>query len=131
MHKQIFLFILLVVGLNLKSQVRTDSFHVAHYDINLSIIYFNNKQIQGFTEIKAVSKINHLNHINLDFAAFSIDSIMISDVVTSLYTHSNETLNIQLPDNKLGDTISIRIYYQGTPYVDDYFGGFYFSSDYI
>ncbi|OQA90819.1 MAG: Aminopeptidase N [Bacteroidetes bacterium ADurb.Bin234] len=130
MHKQIFLFFLLLYSYNLCSQCRTDSAHIAHYDINLSIIDFNNKQIQGFTEIKAVSKINHLNHINLDFAAFNIDSITISDVVTSLYTHSNETLNIQLPDNKSGDTISIRIYYQGTPYVDDYFGGFYFSSDY-
>lgn len=57
------------------AQQRTDSVHVAHYDINLSVVDFTNKVIDGYTDITVVAKVGNLSQVRLDLMALTTDSV--------------------------------------------------------
>lgn len=113
------------------AQIRTDSIHVSHYDINLNIIDFVYHQIDGYTDLSVVSKVNGLSYVDLDLQQLTVDSVFLNSSITTNYVHSNNLLRIQ-PDSDLqqNDTLSIRVYYHGVPATDSQFGGFYFSGQY-
>ena len=60
------------------AQQRTDSVHVAHYDINLSVVDFTTKVIDGYTDISVVSKVGNLNKVRLDLMALTTDSVKVN-----------------------------------------------------
>ena len=63
------------------AQQRTDSVHVAHYDINLSVLDFTNKVIEGHTDLSVVSKINNLTQVRLDLMVLTVDDDVPADVL--------------------------------------------------
>lgn len=128
--KKFLFFVCSFCFLNTHAQLRSDSLHIHHYDINLSIIDFFAQRIGGFTDITAITRINHLPYANLDLAGLMVDSVLINNVKTSLYVHQDDIIRIQLPDNVIGDTFLLRIYYGGHPLTDSYWGGFYFTPDF-
>lgn len=113
------------------AQDRTDSLHIAHYDINLNITDFTNHNVYGFTDLKGVAKIDNLPWVDLDLQRLSADSVFVDGVAVPDFTHIGNLLRIPLqsPANQ-GDTMNIRVYYSGIPGTDSYFGGFYFSGEY-
>lgn len=112
------------------AQTRSDSLHIAHYDLNLSL-NVRESTIAGFADLKVVPKIQQLPHINLDLLAFTVDSIIVNDE-NAHFSRRIELLHIPLttPAN-LDDTINVRVYYHGTPEMHTgTFGGFHFANDY-
>lgn len=120
---------LLVISAN--AQDRTDSLHIAHYDINLNITDFTNHVIYGYADLIALAEVNALPQIDLDLKRLSADSIFVDDVRVQNFTHEGTLLRIPLHSlANQGDTLRIRVYYSGVPGTDSYFGGFYFSGEY-
>jgi len=60
------------------AQQRTDSVHVAHYDINLSVTDFTSKVIDGYTDISVVAKVGNLTQVRLDLMVLTVDSVTVN-----------------------------------------------------
>lgn len=113
-----------------RAQDRTDSLHIAHYDINLNITDFTNHIVYGYADLTAVAKVNNLPQIDLDLKRLVADSVWV-DGVSTAFTHEDILLRIPLQNTvNQGDTINVRVFYRGVPGTDSYFGGFYFSGEY-
>lgn len=109
--------------------LRSDTFDILKYTINLEIGTTNNPSIIGNTQIRFSPKINNLNFIRFDLLKLIIDSI--KENTTSLSYAYNDTIlkiNFISPKNTI-DTSSIKIYYKGMPQIDATgWGGFYFDN---
>ena len=129
--KKIYIFFAVIfINTSLFSQTRTDSIHVVHYDINLSIIDFSGQTINGYTIIKAITRLDSISYLNIDLMNMQIDSMFINNLISNEYTYANNKIKIKLPENKTGDTIIFKIFYSGHPYTDVSMGGFYFVDKY-
>lgn len=129
--RKIFLFFIgVVLAVTSQAQDRTDSLHIAHYDINLNITDFTNHVVYGYADLTAVAKVNNLPQVDLDLKRLVADSVWVNGISTA-FTHEGTLLRIplQTPANQ-GDTIYVRVSYSGIPGTDSYFGGFYFSGQY-
>lgn len=130
--KRIISTFILLIGLVqvLHTQNRSDSVHVAHYDIHLSVLDFTGKTIEGYTALDVVSKIDGLQTFTLDLASFTVDSVFVANSHVP-YRHANSLLVIN-SQNALqeGDTVNVKIFYRGQPETDPRWGGFYFSGQY-
>jgi len=111
------------------AQQRTDSLHVAHYDLNLSVVDFTGHTIDGYTDITVVAKVNNLTQVRLDLKALTTDSVFVNGAATT-FSHLGESLLVTVPAMQTGDTATVRVHYHGTPAHDSYFGGFYFNGQY-
>lgn len=109
------------------AQYRSDSIHVAHYDIALYIDPYAHT-ISGTTTLQVVPKMNNLSHINLDLRNMTIDSIMVEQALAN-YTYVGDLLSIAAGSYTLGDTLEIAVSYNGEPYGNSW-GGFTFSNNY-
>lgn len=119
-----FLFMNLLMAF---AQYRSDSIHVAHYDIALYIDPYAHT-ISGTTTLQAVPKMNNLSHINLDLRNMTIDSIMVEQALAN-YTYLGDQLSIAAGSYTLGDTLELAISYHGEPYGNSW-GGFTFINNY-
>ena len=111
------------------AQQRTDSVHVAHYDLNLSVVDFTGQTIDGYTDLTVVAKVNNLTQVRLDLKALTTDSVFVNNAATT-FSHVGESLLVNIPAMQNGDTAIVRVHYHGTPAHDSYFGGFYFNGQY-
>ena len=111
------------------AQQRTDSVHVSHYDLHLSVVDFSNHVIDGYTDISVVSKVNNLTQVRLDLMALTVDSVLVNQMPTT-FSHVGQSLLVTIPSMEIGDTVLLRVHYHGVPAHDDYFGGFYFNGQY-
>jgi len=112
------------------SQNRSDTIHVAHYDINLSVVNLSQQKINGYTDLKVVPRIVPLSYCDLDIvSSLTVDSVVhLGKLVNFIYLGS--FLRIIFYDAiTVRDTQQIRVYYHGTPARDfSGFGGFYFTN---
>ena len=123
------IFSIVFFGMTGFAQQRTDSVHVAHYDINLSVLDFTNNTIDGHTDITVVSKVNNLTQLRLDLMVLTVDSVTVNQNPVT-FSHVGEALFVNVPAMQSGDTALVRVYYHGSPAHDGYFGGFYFNGGY-
>lgn len=113
--------------LTIQAQDRSDTLHIAHYDLSIDISDFNTQIIKGIAALQIVSKINGLETIDLDLT-LATDSVL-NDHISLPYTQSGDHLLISLPSAlNSNDTANITIHYHGIPTGAD-FGGFYFFSN--
>ena len=110
------------------AQYRSDSIHVAHYDIALFIDPYGHT-ISGTTTLQVVPQMANLSHINLDLRDMTIDSIMVEQSLAS-YSYVGDLLSISAGTYTLGDTMEIAVSYHGEPYGNSW-GGFTFSNNYV
>lgn len=132
MKRNIILFFwIALLGLNLTVQAhdRTDTIHVVHYDINLSIVELTNRQISGYTDVKVVPKISGIPYIDLDLIALTVDSLFLNGEAAA-YTHTNALIRIPTQNIVAGDTQFVRVYYHGTPIRDESWGGYFITDDF-
>ncbi len=111
------------------AQQRTDSVHIAHYDLHLSVVDFSNHVIDGYTDLTTVAKVNNLNQIRLDLMGLTTDSAIVNGQTAS-FSHVGEDIFIDVPTMQSGDTALVRVHYHGVPPHDISFGGFYFNGEY-
>ena len=114
------------------SRLPGDSIHVVHYDIHLSVLDFDAKTIDGYTELQITSKINGLNTLPLELLTLTVDSAFINNIKTPFVYNDTTLLKIPLaaPLN-INDTVVARIYYHGHPFTDaSDWGGFHFVGSY-
>ena len=130
MRKILLFFAGVLLAVTSQAQDRTDSLHIAHYDINLNITDFTNHIVYGYADLTAVAKVNNLPQIDLDLKRLVADSVWVNGVPAA-FTHEGSLLRIPLQTAaNQGDTMHVRVRYSGVPGTDSYFGGFYFSGQY-
>ena len=109
--------------------LRSDTFDILTYSINLEIGNSITKQIKGSTSIRFAPKLNGRTFIRFDLLKLTIDSIRENN--TALGFFYNDTIlrvNFSSPKNTV-DTSVIRVYYHGQPKMDATgWGGFYFDN---
>ncbi len=128
--KHIFTIFLLLCAPWLWAQQRTDSVHVAHYDLQLSIMDFANRTIEGVAELQVVARQPALPYVDLDLRALAVDSVQVNGQSAS-FVRQGEQLRVLLRgDCKAGDTLLVRVAYHGQPLRDSQWGGFYFAGEY-
>ena len=126
--KHCFIFVGLCLLSVSYAQNRSDTIHVAHYDIHLSIVDLSQQTIDGYTDLKIVPRMIPLSYCDLDIASsLTVDSVFHGNQ-TVTFSHSGSRLRIAF-DNAVStqDTQRIRVYYQGKPATDPFWGGFYFT----
>ncbi len=111
--------------------LRSDTFDILKYTINLDITDFANQKIKGHTIVRFAPKLNGQTKIGLDLLKMTIDSITQNSSLLS-YSYNDTLLRINLPVSlNTSDTSNIIIYYQGVPQGDPAgWGGFSFSGNY-
>lgn len=128
MKKFFTLFFLLLFAAGY-AQDRSDSIHVTHYDLHLSVTDFTHQRLSGFADLDIVAKVNLVPTIVLDLEALTVDSVWVNGQITT-FTRSGNKINIPINNFHQGDTALVRVYYQGVPVHDATWGGFYFSGQY-
>lgn len=121
--------LLLMTALTLSAQDRSDTIHVAHYDISLTVMDFSAHNIEGETQLTIVAKMPNLNQVVLDLLALTTDSVKVNGAPAA-FNHQGERLTITVPTMQAGDTVLVTVFYHGVPTKDSGWGGFYFSGQY-
>lgn len=109
--------------------LRSDTFDVLTYTINLEIGNTTFKQIAGNTQIKFAPKINGRPFIRFDLLKLTIDSVKENSNLLT-YTYNDTIIKVNFTALKnIVDTSVITIYYHGLPQGDPSgWGGFYFDN---
>ncbi len=109
--------------------MRSDTFDVFKYWINLEIGDFTSKSIKGYTKIKFAPKQNNRTFVRFDLLKLVVDSIKEgSTLLTYNYNDTVIKVNFTAPKN-INDTSYFSIYYHGLPGIDvSGWGGFYFDN---
>jgi len=111
--------------------LRSDTFDIIKYTINLDITDFANQKIKGNTLVRYTPKLNGQTKISLDLLKMTIDSITQNSTVLS-YAYNDTLLRVNLPTSvNTTDTNNLIVYYHGAPQGDPAgWGGFSFSGNY-
>ena len=111
--------------------LRSDTFDILKYTINLDITDFTNQKIKGNTIVKFAPKLNSQNNLALDLLKMTIDSITQNSVLLS-YNYNDTLLRVYFQTTlNVSDTSNVIVYYHGTPQGDPAgWGGFSFSGNY-
>lgn len=114
---------------NSPENLRSDTFDILKYTINLEIGNTLFKQIAGNTQIRFTPKINNQNFIRLDLLKLTIDSVKENaSLLNYIYNDTILRVNFAVQKNVL-DTSTLIVYYHGQPQGDPSgWGGFYFDN---
>jgi len=109
--------------------LRSDTFNILKYTINLEIGNATTKLIAGNTQIRFAPKINNRNLIRFDLLKLVIDSVKENtSILTYYYNDTILKVNFLSPKNT-SDTSIITVFYHGQPKGDaSGWGGFYFDN---
>ncbi len=114
---------------NSPENLRSDTFNVLKYTINLEIGDVSNPVLKGNTQIRFAPKLNNRLFIRFDLLKLFIDSVKENNSLRT-YTYNDTILKINFAAAKNTiDTSVFIIYYHGTPQIDGTgWGGFYFDN---
>ncbi len=114
---------------NAPENLKSDTFNILKYTINLEIGSASNKFIKGNTIVKFNPKINNRNFIRLDLLKLIVDSVKEGASLLS-YSYNDTVLKINFASQKNTiDTPQVIVYYHGLPQGDaSGWGGFYFDN---
>ncbi|MDP3556607.1 MAG: M1 family aminopeptidase [Bacteroidota bacterium] len=109
--------------------LRSDTFDILKYTINLEIGNTVTKLIKGNTQIRFAPKQNNRTFILFDLLKLTIDSVKENaSLLTYVYNDTILKVNFLAPKNII-DTAIITVYYNGQPQGDPSgWGGFYFNN---
>ena len=128
---------MLIQGNSLKAQsiyyssenLRSDTFNVLKYTINLEVGNTGNNLIAGNTQIRFAPKLNNRTFVRFDLLKLTLDSVKENNQLRT-YTYNDTILKVNFvaPKN-ITDTSVFTVYYHGTPQIDATgWGGFYFDN---
>lgn len=109
--------------------LRSDTFDILKYTIDLEIGTTTNMFIAGHTQVKFAPKLNNRTFIRLDLLELLVDSVKEGNAALS-YSYNDTILKINfLAAKNTSDTSTLTIYYHGAPQMDATgWGGFYFNN---
>lgn len=107
-----------------------DSVDVCSYSIHLNLPHLSNHTISGYSILTMTTSANNLTTASLYLLSMNIDSVLV-DNADAIFQYNDTVLKVGLATPiSQGDTIEIKIVYNGQPQQDPSgWGGFYFSSD--
>lgn len=114
------------------SATASDSIDVLHYSIYIDTIENGQtKAIYAHTQVRLTPTVNNISNVTLDLLRLNITNIE-ANTTTTTWSYNDTLLNVHLPSaQNPGDTLTIEIWYDGTPRKDPLFGGFYFQGSYV
>ncbi|MEY2924756.1 MAG: hypothetical protein RLZZ337_1304 [Bacteroidota bacterium] len=109
--------------------LRADTFDVLQYIINAAFLdYQKNKAIDANCEIQVVLK-KSATSINLDLLGLNVSQVLVNGQPQT-FSYTDPHIHIKLPSVSIGDTFTVRVFYNGNPKKDAQWGGFYFTGEY-
>lgn len=123
-------FVLMNINLFASPASRSDTLDIRKTKIEMNITDFVSKNIIGKSSLLIKSKMNNVQQVLLDIEGLSVDSV-ISSGQSLAFTHTFQTLNIQLPNTlNQNDSVLLNVYYHGVPIADPQWGGFSYVGNY-
>lgn len=117
-------------NLLVQSQTRSDSLDLLNYTIDLEVVDFNNRRIEGACTIDFVFLEENAEQMILDLLQLTIDSLHLNGTSAN-YSYDGDLITIDLPDDLDTETMhQVTVFYRGTPTVAaSNFGGLAFDGD--
>lgn len=113
------------------SIARSDTFDIVKYTVELDVTDYNNAFIQGITRVAFSALSPNRTSITFDLKQLQVDSVKYLGETTT-FAQFDDQLQVQLPTSPVvGEEVHCDVYYQGNPYQDPNWGGFYHEQDYI
>ena len=114
-----------------ESIARSDTFDILHYEIAIDVTNYTAQEIHAATTISFRPLMIGQSAIRFDLYQLIVDSV--TDASGALvHQYDGAILRVELSVvPSLTDTVAITVHYQGNPYRDPTWGGFYFASNYI
>ncbi|MDZ4822875.1 MAG: M1 family aminopeptidase [Flavobacteriales bacterium] len=114
-----------------ESIARSDTFDVANYNIWIDVTDYSGGYIKAHTTVTYSPKMSDQQFIRFDLYHLQVDSVKDDSGLLS-YTYDEEFLKVNFSSvPEIGELYDVTVYYQGEPYQDPVWGGFYFQSQYI
>jgi hypothetical protein len=109
---------------------RSDTLDLHHIRLTLDMTRMDSQEISGCAEITLSALMNLVDTLHFDLLQLTVDSVVSGENLLA-FQYSSPSLYIT-PQNPLsiGDTLTVKIYYHGSPVADATWGGFYFTSGY-
>jgi hypothetical protein len=109
--------------------LRSDTFDILTYTINLEVGSSSNQVLKGNTKIRFAPKLNNQSFIFFDLLQLTVDSIKENNSLLT-YSHISSKLKVNfLTPKNIIDTSIFTVYYGGQPAIDATgWGGFYFDN---
>ncbi|MDP4267985.1 MAG: M1 family metallopeptidase, partial [Bacteroidota bacterium] len=109
-----------------------DTVNIYHYEIFLDLHDITVPSIKGNCIISLNPQIDNLKSIKLDLLSLNVDSLKINNLRSDSYSYNRKNIDINFDKGfNRTDSVSINIYYHGSPVIDiSNFGGFYFTDNY-
>ena len=114
------------------SIARSDSFNISTYELELDVTAYTYQQLVARATISMELLDASAQDLWFDLVELTVDSVLVNGAVVT-FDQTESQLHIGLPQEgwQTGTDYEIDVWYQGSPYQDPYWGGFYFVSDYI
>ena len=114
------------------SIARSDSFDISTYELELDVTEYTYQQLSAHARIEMEVLDDNAQDLWFDLVELSVDSVKVNEVAVE-FDQTESQLHIALPGDgwQVDSDYQIDVWYQGSPYQDPYWGGFYFVSDYI
>ncbi len=107
---------------------RSDSIDIVHTHLELELD-IGARYLSGYADVTITPKIQFLKHVPLDLLQYDVDSI-VGPTGNLSFNYDDTLLTIDLGlFYSITDTITLRIFYQGTP-KNEGWGGFKFSGSF-
>ncbi len=110
---------------------RSDTVDILHYDIHLDVTDYFGQSITAATTVSYKALVPDVGRIVLDLLDLTVDSVVSPDGPLS-FVHDGQFLEVLFAVTPVVDEErELTVYYQGIPYRDPQWGGFYFAQNYI
>lgn len=114
-----------------QSIARSDTFDILSYLIHIDVTNYAAQQIVASTTVRFRALMPGQSSIRFDLYQLQVDSVLYLGESLG-YSYANNILQLNFNSTlATSDTASVTVYYQGHPYQDPTWGGFYFESNYI
>jgi hypothetical protein len=110
---------------------RSDTFDILHYEIEIDVTDYAGQRIVAATTITYKALQPNVGRILFDLLDLDVDSILSPEGPLD-FDHDGQFLEVffDVPP-AVDEEREMTVYYQGVPYRDPQWGGFYFASNYI
>lgn len=113
------------------SIARSDTFNIIDYEITLDATDYAGQYLVANTIVTFEPLMAGQSSIRFDLKQLTVDSVLVDGVVTT-FSHSGDILTVDLPIvPNVGQQVQAHVFYQGSPYRDPNWGGFYFEQGII
>lgn len=113
------------------SIARSDTFNILKYTIELDVTDYQGQYIKGNTQVDFEALFPNRTNITFDLKSLTVDSVLYEGQTLS-YSQFDDLLRVVFPEAPPQyEEKTVQVFYQGIPYQDPTWGGFYHEQEYI